>query len=103
MGTLSEFSRPYAGEYVCTRLSWGARELPDAETLVLTLRQDGRFSLTRDGAEQAEGRYRVDAAGEHGTAIRIGVNAGSLEQDIAERDDLTLPQKLVASSLSAIV
>lgn len=41
----------------------------------------------------------IDAAGEHGAAIRIGVNAGSLEQDIAERDDLTLPQKLVASSL----
>ncbi len=41
----------------------------------------------------------IDAAGERGAAIRIGVNAGSLEQDIAERDDLTLPQKLVASSL----
>lgn len=41
----------------------------------------------------------IDAAGECGAAIRIGVNAGSLEQDIAECDDLTLPQKLVASSL----
>lgn len=41
----------------------------------------------------------IDAAGECGAAIRIGVNAGSLELDIAERDDLTLPQKLVASSL----
>ena len=33
-----------------------------------------------------------------GCAIRIGVNAGSLEQDIAERDDLTQPEKLVMSS-----
>lgn len=41
----------------------------------------------------------IDAAGEAGAAIRIGVNAGSLEDDLAERDDLTLPEKLVASSL----
>lgn len=41
----------------------------------------------------------IDAAGQAGVAIRIGVNAGSLESDIAERDDLTLPEKLVASSL----
>lgn len=41
----------------------------------------------------------IDAAGAAGAAIRIGVNAGSLEQDIAEREDLTMPEKLVASSL----
>ena len=41
----------------------------------------------------------IDAAGEAGSAIRIGVNAGSLEQDIAERSDLTQPEKLVMSSL----
>ena len=41
----------------------------------------------------------IDAAGEAGAAIRIGVNAGSLERDIAERDDLTQPEKLLASSL----
>lgn len=41
----------------------------------------------------------IDAAGEAGAAIRIGVNAGSLEDDIAARDDLTQPEKLVASSL----
>lgn len=41
----------------------------------------------------------IDAAGEAGAAIRIGVNAGSLERDIAERDELTQPEKLVASSL----
>lgn len=40
----------------------------------------------------------IDAAGQAGCAIRIGVNAGSLEQDIAERDDLTQPEKLVMSS-----
>ena len=34
----------------------------------------------------------IDAAGAAGCAIRIGVNAGSLEQDIAERDDLTQPE-----------
>ncbi len=41
----------------------------------------------------------IDAAGEAGAAIRIGVNAGSLERDIAERDDMTQPEKLVASSM----
>ncbi len=41
----------------------------------------------------------IDAAGEAGAAIRIGVNAGSLEKFIAERQDLTQPEKLVASSM----
>lgn len=41
----------------------------------------------------------IDKAGETGAAIRIGVNAGSLEDDLAACDDLTLPEKLVASSL----
>lgn len=44
----------------------------------------------------------IDAAGEAGAAIRIGVNAGSLDRTIAARDDLTLPEKLVASSLEFI-
>ncbi len=41
----------------------------------------------------------IEAAGAAGAAIRIGVNAGSLEGDLASRDDLTQPEKLVASSL----
>lgn len=40
----------------------------------------------------------LDAAGEAGIPIRIGVNAGSLDQDLAARRDLTLPQKLTASA-----
>ena len=44
----------------------------------------------------------IDAAGEAGAAIRIGVNAGSLDRRIAERDDLTQPEKLVASSLEFV-
>lgn len=44
----------------------------------------------------------IDAAGEAGAAIRIGVNAGSLDRTIAERDDLTQPEKLVDSSLKFI-
>ena len=39
----------------------------------------------------------IDAAGEAGIPIRIGVNAGSLDGALAARDDLTLPQKLTAS------
>lgn len=44
----------------------------------------------------------IDAAGEADIPIRIGVNAGSLDQKIAEREDLTLPQKLVASAVSFV-
>lgn len=44
----------------------------------------------------------IDAAGEAGAAIRIGVNAGSLDEKIAARDDLTQPEKLVASSMEFV-
>ncbi len=44
----------------------------------------------------------IDAAGEAGAAIRIGVNAGSLDKRIAERAGLTQPEKLVASSLEFV-
>ena len=40
----------------------------------------------------------LDAAREAGIPIRIGVNAGSLDPDIASRHDLTLPEKLAASA-----
>ena len=44
----------------------------------------------------------VDAAGENGCAIRIGVNAGSLDKAFDERDDLSLPEKLVASAMAFV-
>lgn len=44
----------------------------------------------------------IDAAGDQGCAIRIGVNAGSLDPKVAERSELSLPEKLVASSLSFV-
>lgn len=40
----------------------------------------------------------IDAAGEAGIPIRIGVNAGSLEDAIAARDDLSQPEKLALSA-----
>ena len=40
----------------------------------------------------------LDAAGEAGIPIRIGVNAGSLDAELAARDDLTLAQKLARSA-----
>ena len=40
----------------------------------------------------------LDAAGEAGIPIRIGVNAGSLDQELAARTDLTLPEKLAQSA-----
>ena len=41
----------------------------------------------------------LDAAREAGIPIRIGVNAGSLDQELASREDLSLPQKLAASAV----
>ena len=40
----------------------------------------------------------LDAARDAGIPIRIGVNAGSLDQELAARSDLTLPQKLAESA-----
>ena len=44
----------------------------------------------------------IDAAGEAGIPIRIGVNAGSLAAEYDERQDMTLPEKLVASAASFV-
>ena len=44
----------------------------------------------------------IDEAGAAGIPIRVGVNAGSLDRAFDERDDMTLPEKLVASAVSHI-
>lgn len=44
----------------------------------------------------------LDAAGEAGIPIRIGVNAGSLDAELAARTDLTLPEKLSASAVDYV-
>ena len=44
----------------------------------------------------------IDACGEAGVPIRIGVNAGSLDKEVAERRDLTLSEKLVCSCESFV-
>lgn len=40
----------------------------------------------------------IEAAGEAGIPIRVGVNAGSLDEALKSRDDLTLPEKLALSA-----
>ena len=40
----------------------------------------------------------LDAAGEAGIPIRIGVNAGSLDDEVAAREDLSQPEKLALSA-----
>ena len=44
----------------------------------------------------------LEAAKAAGIPIRIGVNAGSLDSELAARTDLTLPQKLVESARSYV-
>lgn len=44
----------------------------------------------------------IDAAGEAGIPIRIGVNAGSLDEALAKRDDMTLAQKLARSAVDYV-
>ncbi len=44
----------------------------------------------------------IDAAGEAGIPIRVGVNAGSLDEKLKARTDLTLPEKLAASAIDYV-
>lgn len=44
----------------------------------------------------------LDAARAAGIPIRIGVNAGSLDDALAQRTDLSLPEKLVESAVSYV-
>ena len=44
----------------------------------------------------------IDEAGAAGIPIRIGVNAGSLDPAVDAREDLTGPEKLVASAVSFV-
>lgn len=44
----------------------------------------------------------IEAAREAGIPIRIGVNAGSLDDALAARSDLTLPEKLVESAVGYV-
>jgi (E)-4-hydroxy-3-methylbut-2-enyl-diphosphate synthase len=44
----------------------------------------------------------IDAAGAAHIPIRIGVNAGSLAREFAERTELALPERLVASAVSFV-
>lgn len=44
----------------------------------------------------------IEAAGEAGIPVRIGVNAGSLEDAIASRDDLDLAHKLAESAAASV-
>lgn len=44
----------------------------------------------------------IDAAGEMGIPIRIGVNAGSLEKSIMAQSDLSLAQKLCVSAVQCV-
>lgn len=44
----------------------------------------------------------IEAAREAGIPIRIGVNAGSLDEALKAREDLTLPEKLAASVIEYV-
>ena len=44
----------------------------------------------------------IEAAREAGIPIRVGVNAGSLDEGLKAREDLTLPEKLAASAVDYV-
>lgn len=44
----------------------------------------------------------IEAAGEAGIPIRVGVNAGSLDEALKARADLTLPEKLAQSAIDYV-
>lgn len=44
----------------------------------------------------------IDAAGEAGIPIRVGVNAGSLDEELKSMSDMTLPEKLARSAIDYV-
>ncbi len=70
LGSLTEFSHPYAGEYECTRLLVGGEDrLNSFECVRLTLTGGGDFLLSYRAktGERGEygGKYRVDEGGKY--------------------------------------
>ena len=58
MGSLSDLSKPYAGQYECTRLTLGSEDMTGKfEYVRLELRNSGAFELSYRTAEGSEGSY----------------------------------------------
>ena len=58
MGSLPEFSKPYAGEYTCETLTLGGKDCLDKfEEIKLTLEGDDTFAVTYKTANGTEGEY----------------------------------------------
>ncbi len=58
MGTLTELTRPYAGEYVCEELTYGGRDLlENFDYIRLSLSPDESFSVSYKTAFGGEGSY----------------------------------------------
>ncbi len=61
MQNLREFSHPYAGEYRCESLQFGGEEISTDKKLLLSLRENGEFSLCWKGEQTPllKGEYSV--------------------------------------------
>ena len=78
MGSLSDFSRPYAGEYICKKLQLGEEDyIEKFDYIKLKLSQSGAFQLsyqTEEGLkEQFSGKYAVS---EEGDEITFSAKSG---------------------------
>lgn len=72
MGTLADFSKPYAGLYRCETLTAGGKEMADRfDYVTLELKGEGDFTLayrTKEGlGGSVEGKYVMDL--ERGTLV----------------------------------
>ena len=78
MGSLPEFSKPYAGEYTCETLTLGGKDyLPKFDEIKLNLKGDETFILTYKTAGGAKGEYMGEyAVSPEGDAITFTSQAG---------------------------
>lgn len=78
MGSLPEFSKPYAGEYTCETLTLGGKDcLPKFEEIKLNLKGDETFILTYKTAGGAKGDYAGEyAVSPEGDEITFTSQAG---------------------------
>lgn len=79
LGSLSEFSHPYAGEYVCETLTLGGNDcLEKFEYVKLTLKSGGSFELIYKTERGAEGGYRGEyKVAPEGDKITLTAKRGS--------------------------
>lgn len=105
LSSLSEVSRPYAGEYVCVRLRIaGEDRLSGFDRIVLSLGRDGGFTFSYRKTDGGNGEYRGKYAPE-GNFLRFTADDGGRERSFAatyERGEILFLYNFAGRIYSAV-